>query len=164
MDRFSDEDALTDWLHSEGITISEAVLPAGLWGLWDWERRRILVRAGMPAHYRYPALLHEAMHYLEGHRGHQCAKVERAINRRVALHLVNPAEYEAAEREYGWHTAAIATALTLPKWVIQAYRDHLESGITPQFVGVLGRTRHSWPQQSLVSYRAPGARTGQQLS
>ena len=126
---FNDENVLTDWLHSEGITVSAAVLPAGHWGLYDYDRRHIYVRAGMPSYYRYPALLHETQHYAAGHRGHQSARVEDQINQAVALHLVNPAEYALAEEHHGWNTRAIAVALDLPRWVIQAYRRHLQSSL-----------------------------------
>lgn len=126
MERFNDEYALTDWLHSEGITISTAVLPRGIWGLYEWERRRILIRAGMPAYYTFPALLHETEHHIQGHRGHQCAKIEKDINRRIAAKLINPTEYEYAESQYGWNTPGIASYLEVPRWVVQAYRDSLK--------------------------------------
>lgn len=124
---FDDEDALTDWLLSEGIVVASAILPAGYWGLYEPERRRILVRAGMPAYFRYPALLHEAHHYVAGHWGHQSDAVEQRINKAVALHLINPAEYALAEAELGWNSGGIAAALELPRWVVQAYRRHLQS-------------------------------------
>lgn len=122
---FDDEDALTDWLHSEGVLLSEAVLPKGLTGLWQPEKRRILIRAGQPASYRFPALLHEATHYAWGHYGHQSEKVEQSINRQIARRLINPAEYVAAENRYGWNTRAIAIELGVPRWVVQAYRSSL---------------------------------------
>lgn len=125
MERFADEHSLTDWLHSEGITVAQAVLPAGAWGAWQPTRRRILIRAGMPDCYKFPALLHETAHYVAGHDGHQSEKIERSINREIAEKLINPVEYEYSELERGWNTPAIAADLGLPRWVVQAYRDVL---------------------------------------
>lgn len=130
MERFKDEIALTDWLHSEGITILRAVLPKGLSGIYQWERRRILIRAGMPDCYTFPALLHEAEHHIQGHHGHQCDKIEKQINMRIAAMLINPAEYKYAELEFGWNTPGIAAYLGVPRWVVQAHRDTLRMSPT----------------------------------
>lgn len=122
MDELGDENSLRDWLYSERINIREKVLPAGVWGLYDWERQTIWIRAGLPSTYRHAALLHETYHFVRGDRGHQTQAVENQINEIVALTLVNPAEYRWAESLVGPSVPGLAVELEVPKWVVRAYR------------------------------------------
>lgn len=116
------EDEIIDRLQAEGIRVEYANLPRGLWGFYSLEWRLITLQKGMPTHYRLPTLLHEVGHVARMDNGHQCDKVERAIDEDVALTLINPADFKLAEMKCRYSTGGIAYELEVPKWTVRAYR------------------------------------------
>ena len=118
------EEALTSWLESEGFTIVEF---SGVddWGYTSISRREVGLSVDLLTHQRVPVLLHECLHVHYGHVGEQDQATEERIDEEVARLLVDPAEYAFWEGQYGWNTGGIASALGLPRWVIQAYRRRL---------------------------------------
>ena len=123
------EDELYDWFRVERVEVVEESLPAGVWGLYDLDRRIVWVQRGLPASFRLATLLHEAVHHSRGDHGHQDTAVENRINEVVADLLVDPVEYALAERELGWSTGGIAVELGLPRWVVSAFRRSLAKGL-----------------------------------
>ncbi|MSS84533.1 hypothetical protein FYJ24_07090 [Actinomycetaceae bacterium WB03_NA08] len=116
------EDEVIERLAQSGIRVEYAELPRGMWGFYSLEWRLVTLRVGMPHMYRLPTLLHECGHVARMDNGHQCSKVEKAIDEDVALALINPADFKWAETHVGYHTGGIAHELEVPKWVVRAYR------------------------------------------
>lgn len=121
------KEALTAWLAGEGFTVVSFMGDGALWGYTSLEHREVGLWEGLRQFQVEPTLLHECLHVHRGDHGHQAQAVEDRIDEQVARLLVDPREYALAEERYGWHTGGIAVALDLPRWVIQAYRRHLQS-------------------------------------
>lgn len=119
------ENALLAELHQEGITVIEAELPDGMWGAYNKAAGIVWLHEGMPAMWRVATLCHELEHVKARHDGHQPQAVEDRIDELVAVSLVRPEEYAFWESELGWSTGGIASALELPRWVVEAYRRRL---------------------------------------
>lgn len=119
------EIALLDRLEREGVTVVER--PMKGWGRYYRDRRLIVVRAGLTAGQRLAALTHEALHHWRGDDGHQDSAVEATVNRQVAMRLISAPEYALAETLAGPSTAAIAYELGLPVWVVECYREILDT-------------------------------------
>lgn len=122
------EPLIVEWLHREGFALVDYVSAEGPWGWTSQEQRMVGLRTDLLTFQRVPVLLHECLHVYEGHSGHQEQGVEDRIDERVALLLVDPAEYAHYERSYGWSSGGIAASLGLPRWVVQAYRRTLAKG------------------------------------
>lgn len=115
-------DALHALLEREGVSVSERALDGSKWGAYSKTERTVYLQPGLPEQWRVSVLLHELAHVQAGHDGHQCQAIEDRIDEDVSLLLVNPGEYRFWESELGWSTGGIASALELPRWVIEAYR------------------------------------------
>lgn len=122
MDR---EIALLERLESEGVSVVER--PMKGWGRYYRDRRLIVVRAGLTAGQRLATLTHEAIHHWRGDDGHQSPTVEAIVNRQTAMRLISAPEYALAETAAGPSAAAIAYELGLPVWVVECYRDILDT-------------------------------------
>ena len=116
------ENALLDWLSLEGVTVRDAHLPTGVWGLYDRGEANVYLQVGMPACYRLPVLLHEAHHVRRGDAGHQARRVEDFIDEAVATTLIDLQDYRDAESHFGASTAGIAAELAVPKWLVRSYK------------------------------------------
>lgn len=118
-------DALAQQCADQGIIVSWARLPAGRRGLYVLSTRTIYLRHDMPDRLAVPTLMHEMCHAERGDDGPQPAAVEARIDRAVAHRLISVGDYRAAEAAVGPHPGAIAVALDLPRWVVDAYRSAL---------------------------------------
>lgn len=118
-------DALAQQCADQGIIVSWARLPAGRRGLYVLSTRTIYLRHDMPDRLAVPTLMHEMCHAERGDDGPQPAAVEARIDRAVAHRLISVGDYRAAEAVVGPHPGAIAVALDLPRWVVDAYRSAL---------------------------------------
>lgn len=121
-----DETALTAKLADEGFSVVEFKGDGAMWGYTCLRRREVGIWRGLLLRQRVPTLLHEYIHVLLGHDGHQEDATERRINEEVARVLIDTDTYADAEVMYGWNAGAIASELDLPRWVIEAYRRTLE--------------------------------------
>lgn len=122
------EDQVADWLAAQGFRVVEFT-HANVWGWTDLRRREVGLNRALLVRQRVPVLLHECEHVRRQDQGHQCQAVEDEIDETVALLLVNPGEYAFWEGQLGWSTGGIASALDLPRWVIEAYRRRLERAV-----------------------------------
>ena len=118
-------DALAQQCADQGIIVSWARLPAGRRGLYVLSTRTIYLRHDMPDRLAVPTLMHEMCHAERGDDGPQPAAVEARIDRAVAHRLISVGDYRAAEAAVGPHPGAIAVALDLPRWVVDASRSAL---------------------------------------
>ena len=109
----------------QGVTGIWAPLPPGRRGAWHHTTRTIILRPGMSDTLAVPTLMHELEHARRGDEGPQPRSVEARIDRAVAHRLISAGDYRAAEAAVGPHPGAIAVALDLPRWVVDAYRSAL---------------------------------------
>lgn len=118
---------LYDWCTDNGITVHAEcrTLPKNLQGAYCQDRQAIYLARNLPQRYLLPTLAHETVHAFYEHDGHQPNLVERRIDEALAVRLVNPTDYAYWEQEYGWHTGGIASAMSQPRWLIEAYRRAL---------------------------------------
>lgn len=119
-------DSLADWCekHQVGLFL-DVRLPGDYWGFYSDIARAIYIGRRTPASWVVPVLAHETFHAAAGHDGHQSPPVEARIDEAVAAAIINPADYRFWETQYGWSTGGIASALNLPRWVVEAYRRKL---------------------------------------
>lgn len=71
---------------------------------------------------RIACLAHELAHIQLGHHGCQPDHIERVVDEKAALMLVNIDDYAQAERIYGAHPGILARELNQPLWVIEAFQ------------------------------------------
>jgi len=90
--------------------------------VWDCEQRIIWLRTGQREREEVANLAHELGHAILGHEHRQDPWAEACADEVAALLLIGESEYAEAERLYGCHSAAIADALELPVWVVEARR------------------------------------------
>lgn len=100
-------------------------MPGDWLGTYIDDLRAIYINRRTPAAWLVPVLAHETFHAAARHDGHQSPPVESRIDEAVAQAIINPADYEFWESQYGWSTGGIASALNLPRWTIEAYRRKL---------------------------------------
>ena len=124
-------ESLLHTLDGEGVRVVEtrSGMSGDRAGWYCRQSRTIGLHPDLLDRQRLPVLLHEWFHHLRGDDGPQSAAVEALIDERVAEVLVDASEYAFWEAQYGWHTGGIAHALGLPRWVVQAYRRHLQSSL-----------------------------------
>lgn len=125
------EDALIRAFAAEGVAVVETLegMDGGVVAWYSHERLIVAVHPGMLSRQRVAALAHEWCHHARGDAGCQGDAIEARIDEDVALMLVPPGEYAFWEGELGWSTGGIASALGLPRWVIEAYRRVLASDL-----------------------------------
>ena len=100
-------------------------MPGDWQGVYIDDLRAIYINRRTPASWVLPVLAHETFHAAARHDGHQAAPVESRIDEAVAQAIIDPADYRFWETQYGWSTGGIASALNLPRWVVEAYRRKL---------------------------------------
>ena len=111
------------------LTVALTALPRTVRGAYHHATRTIVLRAGMPEWMAVPTLMHEMEHARRGDEGPQPRSVEARIDRAVAHRLISVGDYRAAEAAVGPHPGAIAVALDLPRWVVDAYRSALRGWV-----------------------------------
>lgn len=120
-----DLETLTSQCTTMGVAVTWTRLPGGLAGCYHHATRTILLDHRLEDWQAIPVLLHEIAHAAAGHDGHQSHRVEARIDRSVAMKMISPGEYEAAERIVGAHLGALAAELEVPVWVVEAYQSTL---------------------------------------
>lgn len=115
-----------------GVRVSRQPLPAGICGVYDWPRDRIVLHDGLTPVQARCTLCHELEHVRHGDRS--CTgKGEAGARRRTALRLVSPVAYAAAEQVYDGCAWQIACELGVTVQVIDDYRQILhDSGMVWQ--------------------------------
>lgn len=88
--------------------------------LWEAETNTIWINLNVSGSKEVVAFAHELGHAILGHDGPQDEWGEAYADEVASLLLVSENEYAEAERLYGPHPAAIAEALELPLWVVEA--------------------------------------------
>lgn len=119
-------ESLTAWCDKHQVDLFMDVEMPGDWqGIYIDDLRAIYINRRTPSAWVVPVLAHETFHAAARHDGHQAAPVEARIDEAVAQAIIDPAEYRFWESQYGWSTGGIASALNLPRWVVEAYRRKL---------------------------------------
>mgnify|MGYP007060836564 CR=1 FL=1 len=116
----------------------EANLPEGQWGAYVQRTGTVWLQAGMTRSQRVATLLHELLHVLAGHDGHQDEATERRIDEDVARVLVDAIDYSWAESQVGCHVGGLAALLEVPTWVVEAYQRAL-AGLKQPLASVMAR-------------------------
>lgn len=126
---------------AQDVTVIWAPLPPGRRGAWHHATRTVILRPGMSDTLAVPTLMHELEHARRGDEGPQPRSVEARIDAVVARRLVTVEDYAAAEREVGCRVGALAVALEVPAWVIEAWRRTLRAA-GPDGAGTREREWH----------------------
>lgn len=112
------------------VTISSALLPAGMTGLYDEATRTILIDRQLIYCQKRCTLVHELIHWKHADAtrdGVYGPRLENRTRRETALKLVNPLEYQTAEAMYEGDPYQIACELDVTLQVINDYRRILDS-------------------------------------
>ena len=112
------------------VTISSALLPAGMPGFYDEATRTILIDRQLIYCQKRCTLVHELIHWQHADAtrdGVYGPRLERRTRRETALKLVNPFEYQTAEAMYEGDPFQIACELDVTLQIIQDYQHILES-------------------------------------
>lgn len=115
------------------VTISSALLPAGMTGFYDEATRTILIDRQLIYCQKRCTLVHELIHWQHAdatRNGIYGARLERRTRRETALKLVNPLEYQTAEAMYEGDPYQIACELDVTIQIIQDYQRILDSSQT----------------------------------
>ena len=113
------------------VTISSALLPAGMPGFYDETTRTILIDRQLIYSQKRCTLVHELIHWQHAdatRAGVYGARLERRTRRETALKLVNPLEYQTAEAMYEGDPYQIACELDVTLQIISDYQRILDSG------------------------------------
>lgn len=119
-------ESLTAWCdkHQVGLFL-DVDMPGDWQGIYIDDLHAIYINRSTPASWVVPILAHETFHAAARHDGHQSPPVEARIDEAVAAAIIDPADYRFWESQYGWSTGGIASALNLPRWIVEAYRRKL---------------------------------------
>ena len=98
-----------------GVTVSSAILPHGLNGLYREADQRILIDRTMTYRQKRCTLAHELMHWKYGDQSCGIPYEERRARKNTALALIDSAEYANAEAIYEGNTALIMDALEVTR-------------------------------------------------
>ncbi len=112
------------------VTISSALLPAGMTGFYDEATRTILIDRQLIYCQKRCTLVHELIHWQHAdttRAGVFGSRLERRTRRETALKLVNPLEYQTAEAMYEGDPYQIACELDVTLQIIQDYQRILDS-------------------------------------
>lgn len=120
------EISVIDWIERQGIRVTDARLPDGLWGAYSLRHNLVMIHHGLTMPQRLFALIHESIHVQNQHDGHQSEPVERRVDEETACMMIDRVDYMWAESQYGWNTRALAVELDVPRKAVQAYRRVLE--------------------------------------
>ena len=115
------------------VTISSALLPAGMTGFYDEATRTILIDRQLIYCQKRCTLVHELIHWQHADATRNSiygARLERRTRRETALKLVNPLEYQTAEAMYEGNPYQIACELDVTIQIIQDYQRILDSSQT----------------------------------
>ena len=110
------------------VTISSALLPAGMPGFYDEATRTILIDRQLIYCQKRCTLVHELIHWQHAdatRAGVYGARLERRTRRETALKLINPLEYQTAEAMYEGDPYQIACELDITLQIVQDYRKLL---------------------------------------
>lgn len=117
---------ILDELHALGVSVEPARdLPEGTWACYDKKRATVFHDWRVTARHMPYVLLHELLHVRRGDDGMQPGRVERMIDREVALTLICARDFITASKLHGGHMGAIAAELDAPVWAVEAFADHM---------------------------------------
>ncbi len=114
------------------VTISSALLPAGMTGFYDEATRTILIDRQLIYCQKHCTLVHELIHWQHADAtrdGIFGARLERRTRRETALKLITPLEYQTAEAIYEGYPYQIACELDVTLQIIQGYQRILDSSV-----------------------------------
>ena len=114
------------------VTISSALLPAGMTGFYDEATRTILIDRQLIYCQKHCTLVHELIHWQHAdatRNGIFGARLERRTRRETALKLITPLEYQTAEAMYEGDPYQIACELDVTLQIIQGYQRILDSSV-----------------------------------
>ncbi|WLT10078.1 hypothetical protein [Bifidobacterium asteroides] len=126
------------------VTISSALLPAGMTGFYDEATRTILIDRQLIYCQKHCTLVHELIHWQHADTtrdGVFGSRLENRTRRETALKLVNPLEYQTAEAMYEGDPYQIACELDVTLQIIQDYRILLNEQLTHAPRRPIGRQR-----------------------
>ena len=112
------------------VTISSALLPAGMPGFYDETTRTILIDRQLIYCQKRCTLVHELIHWQHAdatRAGVYGSRLERRTRRETALKLINPLEYQTAETMYEGDPYQIACELDVTLQIINDYQHILDS-------------------------------------
>lgn len=109
-----------------GVRIVDGKPDNGDWATYNHDSRAILIDPVLTGNQRLATLLHELEHAKAEHDGHQNARIEAAINEKVARRLITFHDYQRAEKLYPADMQAMATELDVPVFILTAYQTYLE--------------------------------------
>lgn len=115
------------------VTISSALLPAGMTGFYDEATRTILIDSRLIYCQKRCTLVHELIHWQHAdatRKGVYGSRMESRTRRETALKLVNPLEYQTAEAMYEGDPYQIACELDVTLQIIRDYQHILDSSQT----------------------------------
>lgn len=122
------EQSLLNQISDHGVTTQITCrLPAPWRAAYSKTRGEVYLREGLTLAQRISALAHELIHIRRGDGGHKDKATEECVQRRAALLLVSPLEYQLAEMLYDGNTLAIARELDVTPDIIRAYRQVLNN-------------------------------------
>ena len=114
------------------VTISSALLPAGMTGFYDEATRTILIDRQLIYCQKHCTLVHELIHWQHAdatRNGIYGPRPEHLTRRETALKLVTPFEYQTAEAMYEGDPYQIACELDVTLQIIQGYQRILDSSV-----------------------------------
>lgn len=117
-----------------GVTVSSAILPDGLAGVYDDETGMILIDRRMTYRQKRCALAHELVHWQHGDTScnpTQRCRTEARTRRETAMRLVNPVAYASAEGLYEGDVYQMADELEVTLQVLADYRLMLHDCVAP---------------------------------
>ena len=120
------EQSLLNQLAEHGVTTQiTRNLPTPWRAAYSKTRSEVYIREGLSLAQRISALAHELIHVRRGDDGHKDKATEECVQRRAALLIISPLEYQLAEKLCDGNVIAIARELDVTPDIIRAYRQTL---------------------------------------
>lgn len=124
------DDEIDQTLRSLGVRVHEVDdLPDDRDGEYLHEQRLIRLQRGMARRLRRSVLAHECAHALAGDvptlSSWSTHRQERRADEWAAVHLIDPADYRAADIRHAGHLEAMALTLDVTTDLVAVYRDLL---------------------------------------
>lgn len=117
---------IVEYAEAHGVAVIERDLEARLGAYFEPERT-IVVASGLALFQKRATLTHELVHWFYGHDGCQPIRAELKVNRRVAELLIDAVEFDMACRLSPSNVEGVAFYLNLPVWVIDIYKNILNT-------------------------------------
>lgn len=105
-------------------------LPEGFEGCYDVANDVIYLSDRLTSVQRRCVLAHEISHARHRDRGCNCDSfTERRADMEAANLLIDPLEYETAERIYEGNSCMMAVQLNVMPWIVNAYKARLDESV-----------------------------------